>query len=112
MSAPSWPPDPPLVAVIRVPDASAVSDEHLLALARPGLAIEVTLTCHGAIGLVRRAAELLGSTVLVGVGTVLSATEAAEAEVAGAQFESSPGLWPGLRSARSRSSRACSPLAM
>jgi 2-dehydro-3-deoxyphosphogluconate aldolase/(4S)-4-hydroxy-2-oxoglutarate aldolase len=96
MSAPTWPPDPPLIAVIRVPDASAVSDEHLLALARSGLAIEVTMTCRGAITLLRRAAGLVGARALVGVGTVLSAAEASEAEVAGAQFESSPALWPGL----------------
>lgn len=92
----TWSPSPPLIAVIRVPDANLVGDGHLLALARSGLAIEVTMTCRGAMALLRRAARLLASTTQVGVGTVLSAKEASEAEAAGAQFASSPGLWPGL----------------
>jgi 2-dehydro-3-deoxyphosphogluconate aldolase/(4S)-4-hydroxy-2-oxoglutarate aldolase len=91
-----WPPDPPLIAVIRVADTSLVSDEHLLALGRHGLAVEVAMTCTGATELLSRAAGLLSSTVLVGAGTILSAADADAAESAGAQFATSPSFWPGF----------------
>jgi 2-dehydro-3-deoxyphosphogluconate aldolase/(4S)-4-hydroxy-2-oxoglutarate aldolase len=96
MARPTWPPDPPLVAVIRVDDAGVVTEEHLHALARHGLAVEVAMTCTGATALLRRAVSLLSPLVPVGAGTVLSAADADAAEAAGAQFASSPAVWPGL----------------
>lgn len=96
MHMPSWPPEPPLIAVIRIADAGSFSDEHLHALGRHGLTVEVAMTCSGATELLRRAAGILGSTVMVGAGTVLSPEDADAAEEAGAQFASSPTLWPGL----------------
>jgi 2-dehydro-3-deoxyphosphogluconate aldolase / (4S)-4-hydroxy-2-oxoglutarate aldolase len=100
MNAPPWPPEPPLIAVIRVADASLISDEHLLALARHGLGVEVAMTCAGATALLGAASRLLAPTVLVGAGTVLSAADADAAHSAGAQFVTSPSLWPGLEERR------------
>ena len=57
-------------------------------------AAEITLNSEGALPLIRQLVESHGSKMLIGAGTVLSASAAIEAIAAGAQFIISPSLDP------------------
>lgn len=54
--------------------------------------VEITMTVPGAIGVIREVVKAMGSSVVVGAGTVLDAATARECLDAGAQFLVSPGL--------------------
>ncbi len=78
------------VAVVRSPDAGAVS-WIADTLTNAGVhALEVTLTVPGAIEQIRELAKRLGDDHLVGVGSVLTADQAKAAIDAGAKYVVSP----------------------
>jgi 2-dehydro-3-deoxyphosphogluconate aldolase / (4S)-4-hydroxy-2-oxoglutarate aldolase len=54
--------------------------------------VEITMTVPGAIGVIREVVRTMGSSVLVGAGTVLDVAVARECVDAGAEFLVSPGL--------------------
>jgi 2-dehydro-3-deoxyphosphogluconate aldolase / (4S)-4-hydroxy-2-oxoglutarate aldolase len=54
--------------------------------------VEITMTVPGAIGVIREVVKAMGSSMVVGAGTVLDAATARECLDAGAQFLVSPGL--------------------
>jgi 2-dehydro-3-deoxyphosphogluconate aldolase/(4S)-4-hydroxy-2-oxoglutarate aldolase len=63
------------------------------AVCRGGIPIaEITMTVPGAIDVIRELAKTVGSSMLVGAGTVLDAETARRCLDAGAQFLVSPGL--------------------
>ena len=81
-----------IVPVIRV----SSPEQAMLAVEAVGLggipAAEITMTVPGAIDLIRKLVDKLGSKVLVGAGTVLDVTTAQACIDAGAAFLVSPGL--------------------
>lgn len=83
-----------VVAVIRLREAGALG-AVVDALAVGGvLALEVTMTVPGAIGLIRQIAPSLPSEVVLGAGTVLDAETARAAIDAGARYVVSPVFRP------------------
>lgn len=85
-----------VVAIVR-----ADSGEEALAAARAvrdgGLrAIEVTFTVPGAADIIRRLADEMGETILLGAGTVLSEELAREAVRAGAEYLIAPDTDPAV----------------
>ncbi|MBZ5537526.1 MAG: bifunctional 4-hydroxy-2-oxoglutarate aldolase/2-dehydro-3-deoxy-phosphogluconate aldolase [Acidobacteriia bacterium] len=54
--------------------------------------VEITMTVPGALGVIREVARTMGSSVLVGAGTVLDVVTAQRCLEAGAEFVVSPGL--------------------
>nr|WP_203665738.1 bifunctional 4-hydroxy-2-oxoglutarate aldolase/2-dehydro-3-deoxy-phosphogluconate aldolase [Streptomyces parvus] len=60
-------------------------------------ALEVSLTTPGALDAVARARAEQPASVLIGVGTVLSAADADAASSAGAEFVVTPAITPGAR---------------
>lgn len=78
------------VAVLRIPDES-LFEPVANALIRGGVhVLEITLTVPNAIGLIRKASNLYGDQILLGVGSVLTAEQVSESTEAGAQFVVSP----------------------
>ncbi|WP_348789946.1 bifunctional 4-hydroxy-2-oxoglutarate aldolase/2-dehydro-3-deoxy-phosphogluconate aldolase [Leifsonia sp. NPDC080035] len=88
-----------VIAVVRAPSAdSAVEAAH--ALAEGGVTgIEITYSTPDAATAIRRIADELGDAVLLGAGTVRTATQAAESADAGASFLVAPGFRPTLAEA-------------
>lgn len=83
-----------VVAVVRLHSAANLVGAAR-ALARGGVtAIEVTMTTPGALDVVAEARAELGSTTLVGAGTVLRADDARRALAAGASFLVAPTVDP------------------
>jgi 2-dehydro-3-deoxyphosphogluconate aldolase/(4S)-4-hydroxy-2-oxoglutarate aldolase len=79
-----------VVAVIRLKEAGALR-AVVDALAAGGvLALEVTMTVPGAIGLIREIAPTLPPEIVLGAGTVLDAKTAEAAIEAGARYVVSP----------------------
>jgi 2-dehydro-3-deoxyphosphogluconate aldolase/(4S)-4-hydroxy-2-oxoglutarate aldolase len=58
--------------------------------------LEITLNTPGALKAIERAASRMGDRMLIGAGTVLTATEVIDAVNAGARFILSPSLDPGI----------------
>jgi 2-dehydro-3-deoxyphosphogluconate aldolase/(4S)-4-hydroxy-2-oxoglutarate aldolase len=78
------------VAVIRMKDAAKLA-EAAEALRRGGvMALEITMTVPGAVGIIRTLARRKPEGVLVGAGTVLDAGAAEDVIAAGADFVVSP----------------------
>ena len=83
-----------LIAVVRADDASGLIDV-LRALAAGGVTVaEVTFTIPDALDVIRAAKRELGSSVLLGAGTVLDAETGRAALLAGADFLVSPVMRP------------------
>ncbi len=86
--------EPGIIAVVRArsqlqtaPLAKALADGGIVA-------VEITMTTPNALEAIRETAELLGTSAMVGVGTVLDAQTARSAIRAGAQFVVTPVLKP------------------
>ena len=91
-----------LVAIVRGTDAEA-SFRTVMALVESGVPlVEVSLSGHDALGVLRRARAELGPDAWLGAGTVLTADDAARAADAGANLVVTPGLGPGVDAAVSR----------
>lgn len=85
-----------VVAVVRLPDATAGATVAK-ALADGGVtAIEVTMTVPNAVRLIAELSASLGEGLLVGAGTVLDAATAREVIRAGARFVVSPVFRPAV----------------
>lgn len=90
-----------LVAILRGPDPTYVR-RSLETIAAAGIRLaEVSLTTPDALSVIADAVEVLGSTLLVGAGTVRTADDALDAVNAGAAFVVAPGVGPGMVAARS-----------
>jgi 2-dehydro-3-deoxyphosphogluconate aldolase/(4S)-4-hydroxy-2-oxoglutarate aldolase len=84
--------DTGVVAVIRVDDPSNLL-EVARALGKGGVRmVEITMTVPGALEIVASASRKLGEEVFIGAGTVLDATTARMAILAGASFVVGPGF--------------------
>lgn len=86
--------EPGIIAVVRArsqlqtaPLAKALADGGIVA-------VEITMTTPNALEAIRETAELLGTSAMVGVGTVLDAQTARSAIRSGAQFVVTPVLKP------------------
>jgi 2-dehydro-3-deoxyphosphogluconate aldolase / (4S)-4-hydroxy-2-oxoglutarate aldolase len=83
------------IGIIPVVRASSQREAHIAAEAvcKGGIPIvEITMTCPGAIDVIRELAKSAGSEILIGAGTVLNAADARRCLDAGAQFLVSPGF--------------------
>lgn len=81
-----------IVPVVRAASADAAM-EAVEAVSAAGIPVaEITMTVPDAVSVIERAARELGSTVLVGAGTVLDAETARACIDAGARFVVSPAL--------------------
>jgi 2-dehydro-3-deoxyphosphogluconate aldolase/(4S)-4-hydroxy-2-oxoglutarate aldolase len=83
------------VAIIPVIRASSQREAHLAAEAvcQGGIPIvEITMTCPGAIEIIRELAKTASSELLVGAGTVLNPEDARRCIDAGAEFLVTPGF--------------------
>jgi 2-dehydro-3-deoxyphosphogluconate aldolase/(4S)-4-hydroxy-2-oxoglutarate aldolase len=83
------------IGIIPVVRASSQREAHIAAEAvcKGGIPIvEITMTCPGAIDVIREFAKSAGSEILIGAGTVLNAADARRCIDAGAQFLVSPGF--------------------
>ena len=83
------------IGIIPVVRASSQREAHIAAEAvcKGGIPIvEITMTCPGAIDVIRELAKSAGSKILIGAGTVLGAADAQRCLDAGAQFLVSPGF--------------------
>jgi 2-dehydro-3-deoxyphosphogluconate aldolase/(4S)-4-hydroxy-2-oxoglutarate aldolase len=81
-----------IVPVIRAPSAEVGARAVRAVLAGGIDVIEITMTVPGALSLMRSLSAELGSTVILGAGTVLDANTARDCIAAGAKFIVSPGL--------------------
>jgi len=91
-----------LLAILRGPDPTYVR-RSLETMAAAGIRLaEVSLTTPDALAVIAEAVEVLGSTLLVGAGTVRTADDALGAVNAGAAFVVAPAVGPGIAAARSR----------
>jgi 2-dehydro-3-deoxyphosphogluconate aldolase/(4S)-4-hydroxy-2-oxoglutarate aldolase len=82
--------DTGIVAVVRAERTEQVLPLAHALLAGGILAIEITMTTPGALGAIRQASAELGSSALIGVGTVLDARTCRESLEAGAEFVVTP----------------------
>jgi len=83
------------IGIIPVVRASSEREAHIAAEAvrKGGIPIvEITMTCPGAIDVIRELAKTQSSELLIGAGTVLNAEDARRCLDAGAQFLVSPGF--------------------
>lgn len=84
-----------LIGIIPVIRANSEREAHLAAEAvqKGGIPIlEITMTCPGALNVIRDLAKSQASEILIGAGTVLNAEDARRCLDAGAQFLVSPGF--------------------
>lgn len=87
---------PGIIAVIRTSHPEQIPD-ITQALRQGGvLALEITLTVPQAVEAIRQTARSLGTSCLVGAGSVLHAAQAQEALDAGAEFLVSPAIRPDI----------------
>lgn len=84
--------DSGIVAVIRATNGDALVDVAEALLAGGVQALEVTFTVPGAVKVIERVADKLGSKALLGAGTVLDPETARIALLAGAEFIVSPAV--------------------
>jgi 2-dehydro-3-deoxyphosphogluconate aldolase/(4S)-4-hydroxy-2-oxoglutarate aldolase len=83
------------IGIIPVVRTSSEREAHIAAEAvcKGGIPIvEITMTCPGAINVIRDLTKTQGSEILIGAGTVLNAEDARCCLDAGAQFLVSPGF--------------------
>jgi 2-dehydro-3-deoxyphosphogluconate aldolase/(4S)-4-hydroxy-2-oxoglutarate aldolase len=83
------------IGIIPVIRASSQREAHIAAEAvcKGGIPIvEITMTCPGAIDVIRELAKTQASEILIGAGTVLNPEDARRCLDAGAQFLVSPGF--------------------
>jgi 2-dehydro-3-deoxyphosphogluconate aldolase/(4S)-4-hydroxy-2-oxoglutarate aldolase len=83
------------IGIIPVVRASSQREAHIAAdaVCKGGIPIvEITMTCPGAIDVIRELARSAGSEILIGAGTVLNAADGQRCLEAGAQFLVSPGF--------------------
>ncbi len=83
------------IGIVPVVRASSQREAHIAAEAvcKGGIPIvEITMTCPGAIDVIRDLSKTAGSEILIGAGTVLNAADALRCLDAGAQFLVSPGF--------------------
>ena len=83
------------IGIVPVVRASSQREAHIAAEAvcKGGIPIvEITMTCPGAIDVIRDLSKTAGSEILIGAGTVLNAADALRCLEAGAQFLVSPGF--------------------
>lgn len=83
------------IGILPVVRAASLNDAQraVEAICAGGItAVEITMTVPDAITLIRQLATTLGSSVLIGAGTVLTAEQAKRCIDAGAEFLVSPGL--------------------
>lgn len=91
-----------LIAIVRGTDRNFAL-RTVLTLAEEGIdVIEVSLTTQDATEVIRRARAALGSTAMLGAGTVITVEDAESAYDAGAGFVVTPGLGPGIGAALER----------
>jgi 2-dehydro-3-deoxyphosphogluconate aldolase / (4S)-4-hydroxy-2-oxoglutarate aldolase len=84
--------DAGIVAVVRAADPNGLVDV-IRALAEGGVTVaEVTFTVPNAVDVIREAKKALGSSILLGAGTVLDTETCRAAILAGAEFVVSPSL--------------------
>jgi 2-dehydro-3-deoxyphosphogluconate aldolase / (4S)-4-hydroxy-2-oxoglutarate aldolase len=88
--------NPGVIAVIRTQRREQVLLVVEALIAGGLTAVEVTMTTPDAIGAIREASEKFGNRTLIGVGTVLDATQCQAALAAGAQFVVTPICKPEL----------------
>lgn len=81
-----------IVPIIRAPSAEIGARAARAVLAGGIDVLEITMTVPGALSLMRALSAELGSTVVLGAGTVLDAQTARDCIEAGAQFIVSPGF--------------------
>jgi len=91
-----------LVPVLRVKSVDVLADVARALLAGGVPVAEVPLTVPGAIEGIRRLAREFAKDILLGVGTVTTAAQVAEAVAAGAQYIVSPVLVPEVIAAAHR----------
>jgi 2-dehydro-3-deoxyphosphogluconate aldolase/(4S)-4-hydroxy-2-oxoglutarate aldolase len=85
------------IGIVPVIRASSQREAHIAAEAvcEGGIPIaEITMTCPGALEVIRELSKHAGSEILVGAGTVLNVDDARRCLDAGAQFLVSPGFDP------------------
>jgi 2-dehydro-3-deoxyphosphogluconate aldolase/(4S)-4-hydroxy-2-oxoglutarate aldolase len=83
------------IGIIPVIRANSEREAHLAAEAvqKGGIPIvEITMTCPGALNVIRHLAKTQASEILIGAGTALNAEDARRCLDAGAQFLVSPGF--------------------
>ena len=83
------------IGIVPVVRASSQREAHIAAeaVSRGGIPIvEITMTCPGAIEVIRELTKSAGKEILIGAGTVLNADDARRCLDAGAQFLVSPGF--------------------
>jgi 2-dehydro-3-deoxyphosphogluconate aldolase/(4S)-4-hydroxy-2-oxoglutarate aldolase len=85
-----------VVPVLRYTDSAAAAYACEVAVAAGCTTLELTWTIPGAVDLLKALRDKHGDRLLLGLGTVLTETQARDALVAGADFLVSPGLVPGL----------------
>lgn len=83
-----------VVAVIRLPDPSAMPHVVEALVAGGVTGIEITMTVPNALVLIRETADRFGDAIVLGVGSVLDAPGARAAAAAGAEFVVSPVMKP------------------
>ncbi len=83
------------IGIVPVVRASSQREAHIAAEAvcKGGIPIvEITMTCPGAIEVIRELTKSAGAEILIGAGTVLTVDDARRCLDAGAQFLVSPGF--------------------
>lgn len=86
--------DPGIVAIIRADNPDQLS-QACEALVDGGIhAVEVTMTTPNALGVIAEVTESMGDRILMGVGSVIDATTARNAMLAGAQYVVTPVMRP------------------
>ena len=83
------------IGIVPVVRASSQREAHIAAeaVSRGGIPIvEITMTCPGAIEVIRELTKTAGKEILIGAGTVLNVEDARRCLDAGAQFLISPGF--------------------
>ncbi|MFG2819952.1 bifunctional 4-hydroxy-2-oxoglutarate aldolase/2-dehydro-3-deoxy-phosphogluconate aldolase [Kitasatospora sp. NPDC048365] len=89
-----------LLAIVRGSDPDAALDT-VLTLVGSGIdLVEVSLTTADALGVIERAATVLGPHAALGAGTVLTTADARRAASAGAVFAVTPGVTDAVGEAR------------
>ena len=97
--------EPGVIAVVRAQKPEQVFPLAEALIEGGVLAIEITMTTPGAIGVIREISRKLGSQAVVGVGTVLDAQTARLALDAGAEFVVSPAMRPEIAKAAQAADR-------
>lgn len=82
--------DPGIIAIVRAQGSTPLTEVAQALLAGGVNAIEATLTTPGALDSVRQLPAAIRERMAVGVGTVLTASQAKEAVAAGARFIVTP----------------------